>query len=251
MADLSRAGIRIHYEDAGSAAPACVLVHGWCCDLTTMAPLVEHLAPTHRVLNMDLRGHGQSDKPERGYSLKEMAGDIVAIAELAGSPVVLIGHSMGGRIALAAAAARPDLVRALIVLDSALIEDPAYVVRRRAELDDPQWRSLLRARFSGMFPFGPPSDDTMEKLLAMPLPAARGSLDGSDELDAKAVLDGLRLPFMYVGSSRPRHEAAVVRGLRADATYGQVVGAGHFVQFDARGQLNEMVDRFLKLSLGA
>ena len=250
MPYLSRAGVRIHYERLGTGARAFVLVHGWCCDLSSMTPLVEHLAPTNHVLSVDLRGHGLSDKPDGPYSMKDMSSDVIAVAELAGSPVVLIGHSMGGRVGLAVAAARPDLVRALIVLDSALVEDPAYVAMRRAELDDPRWESLLRRRFSGLFPFGAPTKDALEKMLSTPLGAARGSLDASDELDVAAVLRDLHLPFLYVGASRPRHDATAVRALSEAATYGQVVGAGHFVQFDARAQVDAMVDRFVEMSVG-
>jgi pimeloyl-ACP methyl ester carboxylesterase len=215
-----------------------------------MAPLVEHLAAAHRVLNLDLRGHGQSDKPKGVYSMEDMSSDVIAVAELAASPVVLIGHSMGGRVGLAVAAARPDLLRALILLDSALIEDLGYVARRRAELDEPQWQSLLRARFSSLFPFGAPSPDAIDNMLRTPLNAVRGSLDASDQLDATTTLRGLKVPFMYVGASRPRHDAAAVRAFRPDVTYGQVVGAGHFLQFDARAQVNAMVDRFVEIAAG-
>ena len=64
MRRLHRDGVAPFYEEAGSEDPPLVLVHGWCCDHAYFAPRLEHFAGRgYRVVAVDLRGHGKSDKP--------------------------------------------------------------------------------------------------------------------------------------------------------------------------------------------
>jgi hypothetical protein len=70
MKSLRRNGVALFYEEADGGEPPIVLVHGWCCDHSFFAPQIEHFARTrHRVVAVDLRGHGQSDKPEQPYTV--------------------------------------------------------------------------------------------------------------------------------------------------------------------------------------
>ena len=67
-AELS--GLRLFYERAGSAEPELLFVPGWCCDHTAFQPQFDYFAESHRVTSLDLRGCGQSDVPEDGYSIR-------------------------------------------------------------------------------------------------------------------------------------------------------------------------------------
>jgi len=66
---LERDGVKLHYEEAGAGDPPFVFVHGWCCNHTYFAPQFDHFAKNHRVVAVDLRGHGASDKPEQDYTI--------------------------------------------------------------------------------------------------------------------------------------------------------------------------------------
>src|SRR5215207_3463037 len=99
-------GVRIAYETAGAGDQPLVLVHGWCCDRTTFAPQVAEFARTHPVATLDLRGHGGSGhRPADRHTVEASADDVLAVAAAAGfeRPVV-VGHSLGGLVALACAA---------------------------------------------------------------------------------------------------------------------------------------------------
>lgn len=65
MEFLSRDGVGLTYREQGSGSPPIFFVHGWCCDHTYFAPQFEHFTTNHRVISVDLRGHGESDKPEQ------------------------------------------------------------------------------------------------------------------------------------------------------------------------------------------
>jgi pimeloyl-ACP methyl ester carboxylesterase len=104
---MNRDGVALAYDSAGSGAPPIVFVHGWACDRSYFAPQFEHFAARHPVVTVDLRGHGDSDRPAVGagvYDIAELRDDVLAVAHAAGfdRPVV-IGHSLGGLVALACA----------------------------------------------------------------------------------------------------------------------------------------------------
>src|SRR4051794_13633078 len=103
--------VTLHYDEAGAGDPPILFVHGWTCTNAHFEPQMAYFAPTHRVVAVDLRGHGRSDKPEQEYTITGFADDMVAFCREVGleRPVV-VGHSMGGAVALELAARAPDLV---------------------------------------------------------------------------------------------------------------------------------------------
>ena len=84
MATITRNGVRLAYDDRGAAEPIIVFVHGWTCDRWFFAPQVEHFARRHRVVSVDLRGHGESDKPSGPYSIGVYADDIAYLIDQLG-----------------------------------------------------------------------------------------------------------------------------------------------------------------------
>jgi pimeloyl-ACP methyl ester carboxylesterase len=104
---LTRDGVALFFEQAGRGGPPVVLVHGWGCNHTFMAPQFVHFRSTHRIVAVDLRGHVQSDRPQQAYSIAAFADDLAWICrELTLEHPVLIGHSMGGAIAMELVAQR-------------------------------------------------------------------------------------------------------------------------------------------------
>ena len=120
-------GQRIHYVRAGSAdGPPVVLLHGWPQTWYMWRKVIPALAEHYTVLAPDLRGFGQSSKPESGYDKRTVAVDIYELVRSLGlSNVALVGHDMGGPTAYAYACAHPDEVRSLTILDVAITIDPA------------------------------------------------------------------------------------------------------------------------------
>src|SRR5436853_5160764 len=105
MPTLSREGMALAYEQAGTGEPPLVFMHGWSADRTYFAPQVEHFRGSHRVVALDLRGHGESGKPEQAYTMAAFADDVAWLCgQLGVRKPVLVGHSMGGNIALELAA---------------------------------------------------------------------------------------------------------------------------------------------------
>jgi pimeloyl-ACP methyl ester carboxylesterase len=113
-------GTRLHYLSAGQGAPV-VLLHGYTQTSHMWLPLIERLAKTNSVIAPDLRGAGQSGKPESGYEKKALAQDVHALVQSLGHPrVTLVGHDIGLMVAYAYAAQFPDQVERIVLMDAFL-----------------------------------------------------------------------------------------------------------------------------------
>ena len=114
-------GVELAWDQWGSGDVPLVMVHGFSGSAHDFALQIEPLAETYRVAALDHRGHGLSSKPDDpdDYLLEALTADLVALIESEiGGPVDLLGHSMGGRIAIHIALERPDLLRSLILMDT-------------------------------------------------------------------------------------------------------------------------------------
>lgn len=112
-------GVRLHVV-AGGEGPPLLLLPGWPETWWSYHKVMPELAKSHRVVAVDLRGMGQSDKPEGGYDKKTMAGDIAGlVAKLGFETVDVVGHDIGSMVAYSFAAIHPDLTRRVVLLDVA------------------------------------------------------------------------------------------------------------------------------------
>ena len=125
--------VRLHVDDQGDpAAPPIILLHGIGGDHTTWRAVVDHLTDRYRVIAVDQRGHGSSDRTDH-YSFRLMADDVWALAGALGlDEVRLVGHSMGGLVALVAAQLQPQRVARLVVEEA-----PPPVALDRPPLEPP------------------------------------------------------------------------------------------------------------------
>lgn len=252
MAHLERGGCRIAFEESGSGTPPLVLVHGWCCNRTFVEPQRRHIAARHRVITLDLPGHGDSDKPQRTYSIPSFVADVAwACEQLRLHRPVIIGHSMGAAIALELAA-RADLIAAAVTLDPA-VAPSAAVQQAWAELisrlHTPDYREAARQAIERSYFIA--TDDQgrraeiVEAMLTTPQHVMASAMEGIAAWDSIRAATSVRVPLLDISSSVPRANVARFRELCPDLVYGQVVGAGHFVQLEVPEQVNAMIERFL------
>ena len=113
-------GVKLHYLYAGTGSPI-ILLHGYAETSHMWLPLIPLLSKTHTVIAPDLRGAGQSEKPEGGYTKKAMAQDIHALAQFLGlKSEEIVGHDIGLMVAYAYAALYPDEVERVALMDAFL-----------------------------------------------------------------------------------------------------------------------------------
>jgi pimeloyl-ACP methyl ester carboxylesterase len=98
---------------------AVVLLHGWMCDHADMTPLQKLLAADHLTVSVDLRGHGASHTELDDFSIAALADDVAALClDEKLSPAVIVGHSLGGAVAVELAVRHPDVVASVVMVDS-------------------------------------------------------------------------------------------------------------------------------------
>lgn len=119
-------GIQMYYQEAGQGSPL-LLVHGWPASSFYWKSVIPLLARHHRVIAVDLKGFGRSDKPATGYQITDHAADLAKFLPALGlESADVCGHSMGGMISYALALQQPERVRRLIAV-SAPVHGPSSV----------------------------------------------------------------------------------------------------------------------------
>jgi len=113
-------GTRLHYLEHGAGEPTLILTHGLTANAHSFDGLVAAgLSDGMRVLSVDLRGRGESDKPDNGYTMADHAADLLGLFDaLELDSVVLGGHSFGGLLTYFMAANHPELIRRCVVIDA-------------------------------------------------------------------------------------------------------------------------------------
>lgn len=250
---MIRNGIKLAYEDRGAGKPAFAFIHGWTCDRSFFAPQVEYFARRHRVICMDLRGHGESDKPVGRYPITDYADDVACLLEHLGiDQAVVIGHSMGGTVALQLAATCPERVAALVMVDPAPLVYPpesraaAMAMVMAIEAGD----QAPRSQFIVDHLFLPTSDrklveDVLAVMLAAPDHVAASAMQGILAFDGPAVAARCKVPALHIAGV-PRNPPHLMSQWLPSVVNGWTVGAGHFNQLEVPDQVNGMIEGFLR-----
>ena len=263
-------GVSIHYALAGEG-PLVVAIHGFPDFWYTWRDQMEALEGEYRVAAVDLRGYNLSDQPEgvASYAMPNLVADIAAVVAAEGEEsAVVMGHDWGGAIAWNVAMARPDLVRALVVLN---LPHPAGLGRELAT--NPQQRENSQYALNFQQP------DAHEHLTVEGLTgwvqdtAAREHYAAAFERsDFEAMLNYYKAnyPRLSEDVSEPAAEFPKVQSpvlmfhglddqallpgglngtwnwLERDLTLVTIPGAGHFVQQDASRLVSETLTDWLR-----
>src|SRR6476659_8612182 len=122
----------IHHVVVGYGLPPIVFVHGFACAHTDWDVQTSHLAPYHQTIAVDLRGHGASPGNTDECSIERYGADVAEVMHyLDVPPAVLVGHSMGCRVAIEAALQAPHRVSGLVLIDGSQFAPAMQTILRQ------------------------------------------------------------------------------------------------------------------------
>jgi pimeloyl-ACP methyl ester carboxylesterase len=255
-------GVAIRYDVRGAGDPALVLVHGWANTSSIWGIHPETLSRTHRVVALDLAGHGVSGADRSDWTMDAFGEDVVAVVnQLDLESVVLVGFSMGGAVVLEAAERLGDRVVGVVFVD--VFQDPDAVV---GDAEKEQVATMMRTNwrdtaFIRAFAFTPDAPDSLLTYVRDMMPeqphehyfTALESLFDWIGTELRPTLAGLDRPLAAINTTVQPTNVEAMRRYVPSFTVDTMSGVGHggillqrIEDFDAR--LHAIVDQFASSS---
>ncbi|MBV9232579.1 MAG: alpha/beta fold hydrolase [Candidatus Eremiobacteraeota bacterium] len=250
---LARDGAVLSYGDAGGAgSPALLFVHGWQGDRSIWDAIVARLREKFRCIAVDLRGFGASSSARGPYTLEQHSEDLRGLVEfLRLGRAVVIGHSMGGKIAVRFAVDAESLVEALVLvapvpLGPAGFSEKGVAYLRATAGNAPAARAWLTKTI-----MAPPSAEVLDRLCTVASRASSAaveqSLDSWVETDLSDEAKRLTEPALVIGfqhdaPERVRDKAAA---LLPNARFEEVQDCAHYAVLEQPLPVAQLIEAFV------
>lgn len=251
---------RMAWRRWGERGPLLVLLHGVGLNADVWAPQAEALSGTHRIFAIDLPGHGASERLRADAGLEDFAASIIAAMErFIDGPVLLVGHSMGALVTLAAALAAPERINGIAVLNAVYCRAPEArtAADERADLLE---RTGVTASIDPTIArwFGP-SDTERRDSHASALRAMLGAVDpmgyarayrifATQDRAFEGKLGQLTMPALFLtGAQDPNSTPEMSHAMASAAPEGEaliVPGARHMASFVTPAPVNTALRDF-------
>jgi 3-oxoadipate enol-lactonase len=200
-------GTEIYYELSGKeGAPWLVLSHSLACNVRMWDPTVEALKDRYRILNYDMRGHGQSAAPGGAYTLDMLADDVAALMKHVGIPRAhFAGLSIGGMIGQTLVLKNPALIDRLVLADTGHSQPPEAVAQWKERIAIAESKgmqalveSTMQRWFTESFRKSKPAQDIAAIIAATPVAGYVGCGRAIMGLNTTGRLKDIRLPVLAI-----------------------------------------------------
>jgi sigma-B regulation protein RsbQ len=238
-------GVSIAYTIRGAGSPALVFIHGWMCDQTFWDAQVEPFSESATVVTIDLAGHGHSGLNRDAWALQAFGTDVQAVIEhLELDHVILVGHSMGGPVALEAARLMPDRVIGVVAVDALHNANFKFDADQKARFLD-AWNQDFAgtcSRFvTSMFPAtaDPELVDRVEaSMCAGPAETSVAQFREFLDYDLKAALEAVDVPVRCINATGFPTDVEGNRAYHEDFNAVIIEGPGHFLMMEVPEEFN-------------
>jgi len=253
---MSPDNVHIEYRVYGGGEPVIVLVHGWACDANYWSAQIDPLKAKYTVVAVNLAGHGASGKNRSDWSMGNYGEDVATVVrQLPQRQVVLVGHSMGGDVALEAARRIGDRVIGIIAIDALKSIGLPPMRAREIEMRIAQFRadfigqtrkfvaeSLFTRDANPVFVARVAYDMSLE-----PPEVAVPSMQSLLAMDFASVLPDIHVPVLAINSDLAPTDEARIRKFLPDFKADVLIHTGHFLMLEAPQRVNPLLLKDIEL----
>jgi pimeloyl-ACP methyl ester carboxylesterase len=243
---------KIRYRVYGKGEPTLVLIHGWSCDSGYWDSQLNELAQTYTLITLDLAGHGKSDvKKRKDWSMANFGADVAAVVNAVGQPrVILVGHSMGGPVALEAARQLQGKVIGIVGVDTLRQIAAPYPKEQTEPLLAAMHQDFAKATadFVANNFFTDQTDPIVKKWIikdmsSAPRKVAIPALEALLAMDYRKAVADLDVPIVAINADPPPTDEAAIRRVEPRFRVVPVPGVGHFLMMEKPDFFNTALRR--------
>jgi pimeloyl-ACP methyl ester carboxylesterase len=245
-------GVHIEYRVYGKGDPAIVLIHGWAGDANYWNAQIDPLKAKYTVVAVDLAGHGGSTKSRTDWSMGNYGEDVATVVRRIANPrVILVGHSMGGTVALEAARRVGDRVIGIIAVDSlksiGLPPLPAAEIEKRVAPFRTDFIGTVR-KFVSEELFEKGADPVLVQKVAYdmslePPDVGVASLVALLSMDFNTVLPDIKVPVLAINSDLGTTDEARIRKSLPTFHAEVIPHTSHFLMMEVPDEFNPLLLR--------
>ena len=253
---MSPDNVHIEYRVYGGGEPAIVLVHGWACDANYWSAQIDPLKAKYTVVAVNLAGHGASGKNRSDWSIGNYGEDVATVVrQLPQRQVVIVGHAMGGDVALEAARRIGDRLIGIIAIDALRSIGLPPMRAREIEMRVAPFRadfigqtrklvteSLFTRDANPVFVAKVAYDMSLE-----PPEVAIPSMQSLLGMDFAAVLPDIHVPVLAINSDLAPTDEARIRKFLPDFKADVLAHTGHFLMLEAPQRVNPLLLQDIEL----
>ncbi|MFI5165685.1 MAG: alpha/beta fold hydrolase [Thermoanaerobaculales bacterium] len=247
-------GVEIAYADQGRGAVAIVLIHGGLADRSFWARQFEGLAGKYRLVALDLAGHGASGRDRERLTIAAWAGDVLAVVDaLRLQRVVLVGNSLGGPVALEAAALLHGRAIGVIGVDTlhlATQKMPAAEAHARAEAFRKDFTGTCHAMAEALFHPGTQAELrgwAEKRMCATPPAVAAAMMEGFGDYDIAQAFRKAGVPIRAINGDLWPTQIEANRKITPDFDAVIMKGAGHYPMLERPAEFNRLLEDYVQV----
>ncbi|NJN28717.1 MAG: alpha/beta hydrolase [Cyclobacteriaceae bacterium] len=247
---LSTDESKIHYLETGENDVAILFVHGWLGNVNWWTNQLEFFKEKYKVVQIDLGGHGKSDKSRKNWTSKQYVDDIKAVAnQLSSTEIILVGHSMAGAFVLEASLDSTK-VKAIILIDTLKDLNQLFTYEQAEAFIFSTYRKDFKSAVENILPQYLFVDTTpkdikrqlQSEFLQNSPELAVHALEPLYKMDIQSIAKAVNVPVRAINSDAAPTEIEHNRMYLKDYDFVTIKGTGHYPMLEKPEEFNKILD---------
>ncbi len=252
-------GVPIFYQVQGKGDISLVFIHCWCCDKSFWESQVPVFAKKYQVVTLDLGGHGESGTERKDWTLDAFGEDVAAVVnKLNLGKIILIGHSMGGPVAVQTARLLREQVLGIVAVDTLLNVEQKFTREQFEQFTAPMRKDFKSAaeNFLRSFMFTPKSDPALVEKIVNKMTSAKpeialGSWENMFKYNLAGAMDKIKVPFRLIIADKMPYDIEAGKRHAVSFEVKVMKDVGHFLHMEAPETFNKLLAETLKEIIAA